>query len=52
MIFKGKAGSFMAQVANLIEEDRGLNFAPIKRGVADGSFLLECRDYKKVGCKG
>jgi hypothetical protein len=35
MIFTGKAGGFMAQVANLMEEDRGLNFAPIKLEVAD-----------------
>jgi hypothetical protein len=34
-IFTGKAGGFMAQVANLIEEDRGLYFAPIKLEVAD-----------------
>ena len=34
-IFTGKAGGFMAQVANLVEEDRGLYFAPIKLEVAD-----------------
>jgi hypothetical protein len=34
-IFTGKAGDFMAQVANLVEEDRGLYFAPIKLEVAD-----------------
>lgn len=34
-IFTGKADGFMAQVANLIEEDHGLNFAPIKLEVAD-----------------
>jgi hypothetical protein len=35
MIFTGKAGGFMAQVSNLVEEDRGLYFAPIKLEVAD-----------------
>jgi hypothetical protein len=34
-IFTGKAGGFMAQVSNLVEEDRGLYFAPIKLEVAD-----------------
>src|ERR687895_2291223 len=34
-IFTGKASGFMAQVSNLVEEDRGLYFAPIKLEVAD-----------------
>ncbi|HJS82201.1 MAG TPA: DUF1326 domain-containing protein [Nitrososphaera sp.] len=34
-IFSGKAGGFMANFANLIEEVRGSNFAPIKFEVAD-----------------
>jgi hypothetical protein len=35
MIFTGKAGSFMAQFANLIRDNRGINFAPIEFEVAD-----------------
>jgi hypothetical protein len=35
MIFTGKAGGFMAQLANLIGEVRGIDFAPIKFQVAD-----------------
>ena len=34
-IFTGKAGGLMAQVANLVEEDRGLYFASIKLEVAN-----------------
>jgi hypothetical protein len=35
MIFSGKAGGFMAQLANLIGDVRGTEFAPIKFEVAD-----------------
>jgi hypothetical protein len=35
MIFTGKAGGFMAELAKLIGEVRGLEFAPIKFEVAD-----------------
>lgn len=35
MIFSGKAGGFMANFAKLIEEVRGLSFAPIKFELAD-----------------
>jgi hypothetical protein len=35
MIFTGKAGGFMAELAKLIGEVRGLEFAPIKLEVAD-----------------
>jgi hypothetical protein len=35
IIFTGKASGFMAEVSNLIEEDRGLNFAPIKLEVVN-----------------
>jgi hypothetical protein len=35
MIFTGKAGGFMAEFAKLIEDVRGMNFAPIKFEVAD-----------------
>jgi hypothetical protein len=35
MIFTGKAGGFMAQFANLIGDNRGINFAPIEFEVAD-----------------
>ena len=35
MIFSGRAGGFMAQLANLIGDVRGTEFAPIKFGIAD-----------------
>jgi hypothetical protein len=35
MIFTGKAGGFMAEFAKLIEDVRGMNFAPIKFELAD-----------------
>jgi len=35
MIFTGRAGGFMAQLANLIGEVRGVEYAPIKFEVAD-----------------
>jgi hypothetical protein len=35
MIFTGKAGGFMAEFAKLIEDMRGMNFAPIRFEVAD-----------------
>ena len=35
MIFSGKAGGFMAQIAKLIGDHRGIKFAPIKFQVAD-----------------
>ena len=35
MIFTGKAGGFMAELAKLIGEIRGLDFAPIKFEVAE-----------------
>jgi hypothetical protein len=35
MIFTGRAGGFMAEFAKLIEDVRGMNFAPIKFEVAD-----------------
>ena len=35
MIFSGKAGSFMAEFAKLVGDDRGVNFAQIKFELAD-----------------
>jgi hypothetical protein len=35
MIFSGKAGGFMAELANLIGEVRGIEYAPIKFEIAD-----------------
>jgi hypothetical protein len=35
MIFSGKAGGFMAEIANLIGEIRGIKYAPIKFEMAD-----------------
>jgi hypothetical protein len=35
MIFTGRAGGFMAEFAKLIEDVRGMNFAPIKFEMAD-----------------
>jgi hypothetical protein len=35
MIFTGKAGGFMAEFAKLIEDVRGMNFAPIKFEIED-----------------
>jgi hypothetical protein len=35
MIFSGKAGVFMAEIANLIGEVRGIEYAPIKFEIAD-----------------
>jgi hypothetical protein len=35
MIFSGKAGGFMAEIANLIGEVRGIEYAPIKFDIAD-----------------
>ena len=35
MIFSGRAGGFMAQLANLIGDVRGTEFAPIKFEIAD-----------------
>ena len=35
MIFSGKAGGFMAEIANLIGEVRGIEYAPIKFEIAD-----------------
>jgi hypothetical protein len=49
MIFSGKAGGFMAEIAKLIGEVRGIEYAPIKFEVADPPFLLECRDTRPPG---
>jgi hypothetical protein len=35
MIFSGEAGGFMAELANLIGEVRGIEYAPIKFEIAD-----------------
>ena len=35
MIFSGKAGGFMTEIANLIGEVRGIEYAPIKFEIAD-----------------
>ena len=35
MIFSGKAGGFMAEIAKLMGETRGLDFAPIKFEISD-----------------
>jgi hypothetical protein len=35
MIFSGKAGGFMGEIANLIGEVRGIEYAPIKFEIAD-----------------
>ena len=35
MIFSGRDGSFMAEIANLIGEVRGIEYAPIKFEIAD-----------------
>jgi hypothetical protein len=35
MIFSGKAGGFMAEIANLIGEVRGIEYAPIEFEIAD-----------------
>jgi hypothetical protein len=35
MIFSGKAGGFMAEIANLIGEVRGIEYAPIRFDIAD-----------------
>jgi hypothetical protein len=35
MIFSGKAGGFMAEFAKLIENVRGMEYAPIRFGVSD-----------------
>src|SRR5688572_14524695 len=35
MIFSGKAGGFMAEIANVIGEVRGIEYAPIKFEIAD-----------------
>jgi hypothetical protein len=35
MIFSGKAGGFMAEIANLIGEVRGIEYVPIKFEIAD-----------------
>jgi hypothetical protein len=35
MVFSGKAGGFMADLANLIGDVRGTDFAPIKFDIAD-----------------
>ena len=35
MIFSGKVGGFMAEFAKLIGEIRGIEYAPIKFGLAD-----------------
>ena len=51
MIFSGKAGGFMAEIANLIGEVRGIEYAPIKFEIADDLILLECRDTRKGSSK-
>jgi hypothetical protein len=35
MIFSGKAGGFMAEFAKLIDEIRGIEYAPTKFEIAD-----------------
>jgi hypothetical protein len=35
MIFSGKAGGFMAEIAKLVGEVRGIEYAPIKSEIAD-----------------
>jgi hypothetical protein len=52
MIFTGRAGGFMAQLANLIGEVRGIDFAPIKFEIADDLAYWSARNTRKSGCKG
>jgi hypothetical protein len=35
MIFSGKAGGFMAEFAKLVEDVRGIEYAPIKFEISD-----------------
>jgi hypothetical protein len=52
MIFTGKAGGFMAEFANLIEEVRGIEFAPIKFEIADDLAYWSAEIPGKVFAKG
>ena len=51
MIFSGKAGGFMAELAKLIGEIKGIDFAPIKFEVSDDLSPPECRNPWKGTCK-
>jgi hypothetical protein len=52
MIFTGKAGGFMGQLANLIGEVRGLEYAPIKFEVAEDLGYWTAQIPGKVFAKG
>jgi hypothetical protein len=50
MIFSGKAGGFMAEIAKLIGDVRCIDYAPIRFEVTDDLFILECGDSQKGTC--
>jgi hypothetical protein len=52
MIFSGKAGGFMAELAKLIGEVRGFEFAPIKFEVADDLAYWSAEIPGKVVARG
>jgi hypothetical protein len=51
MIFSGKAGGFMAEIANLIGEVRGIEYAPIKFEIADDLSYWSAEIPEKVLAK-
>jgi hypothetical protein len=51
MIFTGKAGGFIAEFAKLIEDMRGMNFAPIRFEVAFDLFYWSAEIPGKVIAK-
>jgi hypothetical protein len=52
MIFSGRAGGFMAQLANLIGDVRGTEFAPIKFEIADDLSYWSAEIPGKILAKG
>jgi hypothetical protein len=51
MIFSGRAGGFMAQLANLIGDVRGIEFAPIKFEIAEDLSYWSAEIPEKVMAK-
>jgi hypothetical protein len=51
MVFSGKAGGFMAELANLIGDVRGTDFAPIKFDIADDLSYWSAEIPGKSCCK-
>ena len=51
MIFSGKAGGFMAEFAKIVDEIRGIQYAPIKFEIADDLYYWSAEIPGKILAK-